>query len=70
MPGEHVDRRRLARPVRADQPDQLALTHGKVKVVDRDDAAEVLAQAPRFDKHGGVVQHGCPGRRLNFSPSP
>ena len=45
--GEHVEERRLAGAVRADQRDDLAARHGEVDVVDGDEAAELLADAAR-----------------------
>src|SRR5581483_761747 len=43
--GQHVEERRLARAVRADQADDRAGGDAEVDVVDRDEAAELLAQA-------------------------
>ncbi len=43
--GQHVEERRLARAVRPDQRDHLAARHREVDVVDRDEAAELLAHA-------------------------
>jgi hypothetical protein len=43
--GQHVEERRLARSVRADQADDRAGGHGEVDVGDRDEAAELLAEA-------------------------
>src|SRR5260221_11325064 len=41
---QHLDSARLARAVRADQPEYLALLHGKRHALDRGHAAEVLGE--------------------------
>ena len=48
--GEHVDERRLAGAVRADQPEDLALPQLEVDAVERLDAADVHADVSRLEK--------------------
>jgi len=55
---EHVDRRRLAGPVRAEKPEQLALGDGERDAVDGGEAVERLDQA--FHAYG--VQFGVPSK--------
>ena len=54
-PGEEVEGRRLARPVRADEPADLAAGNGEAAAVDGLHAAERLAQVARLqdDTVGG-----------------
>ena len=54
--GEHVEERRLAGAVRADQADDRALGNGEVDVVDRDEAAELLAQPLRLEQRLAVMR--------------
>jgi hypothetical protein len=56
---EHVEERRLARPVRPDQRHHLAARDDEVDVVHRDEAAELLAEALR-DEDVVVVGHQSP----------
>src|SRR5262249_6899175 len=42
--GEHVDERRLARAVGADEPDQISLGDGELDRIAGEDAAEALAE--------------------------
>ena len=56
---EHLDRGRLARPVRPQEAEDLAPRHGQGEVPNRDLGAEVLAE--RLGLEGGVG-HGLPDR--------
>ena len=51
-PGDHVEERRLAGAVRADQADDRALGDREVDVVDRDQAAELLAERVDLEQVG------------------
>ena len=46
-PGDHVEDRRLARAVRADQPDDLPLARRRTRPVERDDARRSAGSRPR-----------------------
>ena len=48
--GDEIEGRRLARPIRADERDDLAATDVEIDVVHRHEAAEALAQPHRFEK--------------------
>jgi len=50
---EHVEERRLAGAVRPDEADDRADGNGEVDVVDRDEAAELLAQRERMQERLG-----------------
>jgi DNA-binding SARP family transcriptional activator len=58
--GEHADNGGLARPVRAEQPENLALGDGQVDAVDRCGAAEPFGEAAGGDPvdRAGAA-HGC-----------
>src|SRR5580658_146102 len=60
---EHLDRRRLARPVRSDQPEDLAVGHRKGEPVDRREIPELSGELFRF-QDGDVVTcfHRKPAR--------
>src|SRR5947208_96064 len=51
---EQVEGRRLACPVRADEPDHLALRQRQIEAGDGVDAAEVLAESARLEQIHGV----------------
>src|SRR5581483_4214493 len=51
--GEHVEERRLSGAVRADEADDRPLWHDEVDIVDRDEAAELLAHRKRLKKRIG-----------------
>ena len=58
-PRDHVEERRLAGAVRADQPDDLALLDVERDVVDRDDAAEAAGDvADGEQRHRGDSNRG------------
>ena len=62
---EHVEQRRLAAAVRADQAVHLARAQGERYLVERADAAEVLADADGFERArtaGGMGLAGCVDR--------
>jgi|GEM_PF-4584081 len=52
--GQQVEHRGLARPVGADQGVYPGMVHVQIDVVDRDEAAELLAQAARREHHGSI----------------
>ncbi len=54
---EHPDQRRLARAVRAEQAEHLAVLHVEVHLVDGAERAEVLAQVLDLDVEHGAVHH-------------
>src|SRR2546428_360123 len=54
--GEQMDGGRLAGAVGPEEPEELALPHLEVEVVERADRAEVFAEAAGFDRGGG---HSC-----------
>src|SRR5207244_590429 len=54
-----IDQRRLARAIRPDQPDALTGRHRKIDAVERDEAAEALAQIADVEQR---VRHGTPLR--------
>ena len=60
-PGDEVERRRLARAVRADQADDLAWPNREADVVDRDEAAECLAAVP--DREDRRARAACAAAR-------
>jgi hypothetical protein len=57
---DQVERRGLARPVRADQPEDLAGHHVERQVADGLEPAEALGQAPDREQRGA---HRWPRRR-------
>ena len=52
--GQHVDHRRLARPVGAEEAEEIAVAHGDVDRVDRAQLAVVLAEPERLDDRRGA----------------
>ena len=52
--GKEVDRRRLARTVRADEPADLAPPNRERQVVHRHDAAEALGETPSFENRSAA----------------
>ena len=52
---QHVDRRGLAGPVRAEEGDDLACAHGQIDAVDGANGAETLAQTYGLDREGSLV---------------
>src|SRR5262249_62131330 len=72
-PSDEIDQRRLARPVRPDQADDLARCELERHVVDGEQAAE----APRHigepqDRAHGLASPACPrhGHNLRAQPAP
>jgi len=63
--GQHGQQRRLARPVRADQPGQRAAPDRERDVVDRPDAAEFLGHADSF-QHDLAVARRLAGRAQHW----
>src|SRR2546428_62399 len=57
--GEQMDGGRLTGAVGPEEPEELALPHLEVEVVERADRAEVFAEAAGFDRGGG---HSCAAR--------
>ena len=55
---QHLQQRRLARPVGAEHGDELARVDGQVEVVPEDTSAEGEAGARQFDRGGFVRRHG------------
>jgi len=53
VPGDHVEQGRLARPVGADDPEDLAAGHGEAHIVDRPQAAEALADLAGLEDGAG-----------------
>src|SRR4029450_8157087 len=62
--GDHVEERRLAGAVRADQADDRALGDGEVYAGDGDEPAELLAHAGRFEQ---VRHHASDGSTVRDS---
>ena len=60
--GQHVEERRLARAVRADQADDRAARHREVDVVEGDQAAELLAQPCGDEEVVGVLERRSSAR--------
>ncbi len=61
--GEDAQRRRFARPVRAEEPDDLPLGHLEADVVDRQGLTICLGQL-RNGNHAGSFFSRCRGPRL------
>ena len=58
-PGDHVDQRGLARAVRSDQADDLALAHVEIDPVERLHAAELLGDAAHAQQRARRPASGC-----------
>jgi hypothetical protein len=63
--GQHPDRGRLARPVRAQEAEDLALGHLQVHTVDRGQVAEATHQPTRFDRMCHDAPHLDGGANLS-----
>src|SRR6185437_6200382 len=65
---DHVERRRLARSIGAEQPDDLALLQPERHIVHHPAAAVGLDEAERFENAAGSLEPRPPGGRM-MSPS-
>ena len=65
--GNHVDQRRLARAVRSDQSDDLALAHGEIDAVERPHAAELLDDVRARSSSARSPDGGCSRRPLEHA---
>src|SRR5579862_2175623 len=73
--GEHVEERRLPGAVRADEADDRPAGHGEVDVVDRDEAAELLAEQCSLKKRvchqaGSMIARSCSTSYRGSSSTP
>ncbi len=57
QPAQHLERRRLAGPVRSEQPEDLAFADVKRHIVGRDEIAEALGQVPAGHCDVGAEVH-------------
>src|SRR5262249_31534257 len=57
---QHLDRRGLARPVRAQQPVDLAMAHRERQVADRGEVPVLLDEAVGADRDRPALAWGCP----------